>query len=142
MFADDDADDKALFSEALNEIDPTIVCYLAADGTEVLKKLASKEFDRPDIIFLDINMPPMNGWQCLTALKKDPIWQSIPVIMYSTSSARRDVEIASHLGALCFYTKPDNYNDLRSFLRVVISNMDGDILSALKKSDVRVGVVD
>jgi CheY-like chemotaxis protein len=132
LMADDDSDDKELFAEALHKIDSSIVCYMASDGKEVLDKLKSKEFNSPQIIFLDINMPEMNGWQCLTALKKDETHKHIPVIMYSTSSAKRDVEIALEFGALCFYEKPSDFKELKKFLELVYANLEGDLCNALK----------
>src|SRR5882757_6709540 len=91
LLADDDADDKTLFCEALAEIDPGIVCHTAADGKEALAILSRRQSRKPDIIFLDINMPVMDGWQCLGKLKENSEHRNIPVIMYSTSSYQRDI---------------------------------------------------
>lgn len=127
--ADDDQDDATLFGEALREVDPSITCYLAADGHEMLNKLRTTGFALPDVIFLDLNLPVMDGWQCLRELKHDTILQRIPVIIYSTSSATRDKQMAAHLGATYFYSKPDNYNDLKRFLRNVARYVNGELPS-------------
>ncbi len=66
LLADDDTDDRELFREALAKIDSPIICYCASDGKEVLAKLNNKDFLLPDIIFLNVNMLGMNGWECLT----------------------------------------------------------------------------
>ncbi len=133
LLADDDADDRELFREAISEVDPSIICYCAGNGAEVLEKLNSKEFLEPGIIFLDINMPAMNGWQCLTKLKETPAYLHIPVIMYSTSSHQREVDIALEMGALCFFTKPSDFNQLKIILEVIAANLNGNILQAISK---------
>ncbi|MBS1664793.1 MAG: response regulator, partial [Bacteroidetes bacterium] len=74
----------------------------------------------PDLIFLDINLPVMNGWQFLTKLKTQKGLDHIPVIMYSTSSNARDKKTAFELGALCFITKPDAFRSLQGMLGVVV----------------------
>ncbi len=121
LLIDDDNDDRELFSEALAKVDPVIVCDLAADAEEALHKLDTKEFDAPDIIFLDINLPIMTGWQFLTNLKSKEQYKDIPVIMYSTSNNQRDKDIARNLGALCFITKPSAFNKLQNTLDVIVS---------------------
>src|SRR5207302_9453827 len=100
LLVDDDTDDRELFSEALVSVDPVIICDLAADAEEALKKLDKKE-GPPDLIFLDINLPVMTGWQFLSNLKSTEAYKDIPVIMYSTSNNQRDKDIAKDLGALC-----------------------------------------
>jgi CheY-like chemotaxis protein len=120
--ADDDSDDADLFAEALLEINPTIRFKKASNGRELLDKVESGEFGFPDIIFLDINMPEMNGWECLMALKKDSKLRSVPVVIYSTSSHVRDKAMAMKLGASYFYTKPDSYQQLKKFLALLISD--------------------
>lgn len=119
LLADDDADDKTLFCEALSEIDPSIVCHTAADGKEALEILAEKQIKKPSLIFLDINMPVMDGWQCLGKIKENRDSKDIPVIMYSTSSYQRDIELALENGAFCFFTKPSDYRELRNILKLI-----------------------
>ena len=119
LVIDDDTDDRELFTEALALVDPVIVCDQAADGAEALKRLAAKEIDQPDIIFLDINMPVMDGWQFLARLKKEEMYKHIPVIVYTTSSTLKDKRIADDLGALCFITKPHAFASLKHMLGIV-----------------------
>lgn len=120
--ADDDRDEADLFAEALLEIAPEIRIETASNGQELLDKMKSGDFNFPDIIFLDINMPQMNGWDCLTELKKNGELREVPVIMYSTSSNIQDKAKAAKLGASYFYTKPDNFQDLKKFLNNLIQN--------------------
>src|SRR5438477_6348857 len=108
LLVDDDTDDRELFSEAVASINPVIICDLAADAQEALEKLYKKEYT-PDLIFLDINLPVMTGWQFLSNLKNTGEHRDIPVNMYSTSNNQRDKDIARDLGALCFITKPSAF---------------------------------
>ena len=120
--ADDDSDDAALFAEALLEIDPKIAFKKASNGRELLDKMESGEFFFPDIIFLDINMPEMNGWECLAELKKNSMFKNVPVVIYSTSSHTRDKRMAATLGASLFFTKPDNFQQLKLFLERLLDD--------------------
>lgn len=133
LLADDDADDKTLFCEALAEIDPSIVCHTASDGKEALAILSANQIKKPSIIFLDINMPVMDGWQCLGRLKEHKEHSDIPVIMYSTSSYQRDIELALESGAFCFFTKPSDYRELRKILRLIATTPVDSLPKAMKE---------
>jgi len=120
--ADDDSDDTDLFGEAILGIDPKITLEIASNGRELLNKMRSGEFALPDVIFLDINMPEMNGWQCLEALKKDNLLKPVPVVIYSTSSHVQDKKLATALGASLFITKPDDFQQLKQTLARLIND--------------------
>src|ERR1700749_4860397 len=104
LLVDDDLDDIGLFREALNDVDSRIGFYSAKNGRKALEFLGNQT-NIPDLIFLDINMPEMNGWRCLEELKNNPQLKDIPVVMYSTSAVKRDEEKAMGLGAMAFYQK-------------------------------------
>lgn len=129
--ADDDPDDVSMFREALLIIDPSIGFYHAEDGRGVLRILADKNLDKPDIIFLDINMPIMNGWECLAQLKQSEAYKHIPVIIYSTASHQKEVEKAIGMGALCFFTKPTEFKELLTNLRMITENLRRDLPALL-----------
>src|SRR3712207_625430 len=93
LLADDDADDAEIFQEALREVAPSTNLYRVESGTAILQYLKDNRNVRPDIIFMDLNMPLMNGWQCLAKLKNTKGLDDIPVIIYTTSSNPRDYEI-------------------------------------------------
>ena len=132
LLADDDADDTSLFCEALAEISSTIECQTAENGLELFELLSKPDRGKPDIIFLDINMPLMNGWDCLKKLKEDADLSNIPIIMYSTSSAKRDIEMAYSLGALFYLKKPENFRELSKILEIVATNTQDSLVSQLK----------
>lgn len=112
LLVDDDADDCDFFREAVREIDDTLNFYTAENGEDALVKLRNGLQKRPDFIFLDLNMPRMDGKHCLAELKKDPNLRDIPVIIYTTSSAPEDIKETHLLGASYFLTKPSDYQKL------------------------------
>jgi CheY-like chemotaxis protein len=118
---DDDQDDQEIFTLAVNRLDPTIACVMADDGIEALNKLYQDETFVPSYIFLDLNMPRMNGKQCLSELKKIERLADTPIIIYSTSAETRDILETKQLGATDFLTKPSLLDSLtHSLARVFI----------------------
>lgn len=122
LLIDDDRDDAELFKEALSEINSSISFEHYEDSKTGLKTLMERHNNLPDLIFLDINMPIVSGWQCLTEFKKTEHLKHIPVIMFTTSSQPREKEIAKELGAKGFITKPSEYKALKQLLSSVINN--------------------
>lgn len=106
---DDDADDQEIFLSVVNRIIPSVQCITATNGQEALKKLA-EEHVKPDLIFLDLNMPLMNGKQFLKACHVIDSCREIPVIILTTSSDRKTMEETMRLGARDYITKPDKYS--------------------------------
>lgn len=131
LLTDDDKDDRDMFSEALAAIDPGIVYHWAEHGKDALHLLDSKAIDKPDIIFIDINMPVMDGWELLTKLKTDNSYRDVPVVMYTTSSEAKDRKIAMELGALSFVTKPDNFKSVKKLLQLVVQTMENNSLASV-----------
>ena len=120
LIVDDDEDDRELFCDALREVDPSIVCIHAQDGQQALLGLRLKEFPIPHIIFIDLNMPRLNGFQCLKELKKDRSLQNIPVAIYTTSKIKEHKEECERLGASHFITKPTRFTELCSVISEVL----------------------
>jgi CheY-like chemotaxis protein len=118
LIVDDDAEDIELFAEAVLKIDESIHCVEAYNGLEALKVLKRNAL-LPNYIFLDINMPLMNGRKCLEEIKKDPNYREIPVIIYSTTTDRKQIEECRQLGA-DFLTKPNSFDELTSALTTIL----------------------
>jgi CheY-like chemotaxis protein len=135
MLVDDDTDDASLFCETLTREVPGTKCLTAENGLALFEFLSRQDADTPDVIFLDINMPVMNGWDCLKRLKSTSGYNNIPIIMYSTSSARKDVDMAYHLGALAFLTKPEDLAELSEILKTVAYSSRERLLADLKVFD-------
>lgn len=133
LLADDDQDDAELFAEALSTVDSSVDFHHVQNGLAVFEYLKNPDDKRPDLIFLDLNMPLMTGWQCLSKLKNDPHLKNIPVIMYSTSSYQHDKDIAFQLGASGFLTKPTEYKLLKNVLSNITKNIDADLQGALQE---------
>jgi CheY-like chemotaxis protein len=121
FLVDDDLDDLEIFALAVEDLHGTIQCVTALDGVEAIEKLRSDESFVPDFIFLDLNMPRMNGKQCLLEIKKIKRLFSIPVIIYSTSSNRRDIDETLQLGAAHFLTKPSSISSLTKELSTLLN---------------------
>jgi CheY-like chemotaxis protein len=121
LIIDDDEDDIHLLLHAIKGVDQSIVCYTAQGAKEALEVLSNNQAERPDLIFLDINMPLMNGWQLLDLIKKDPAYRDIPLIMHSTSSIPDEINRSFEMGALCFFTKPSDFNELKSALKIIVT---------------------
>lgn len=106
---DDDADDQEIFLSVLEGITPSVQCVTASNGQEALKKLTAEKI-KPDLIFLDLNMPLMNGRQFLKACHLLASCKEIPVIILTTSSDAKSREESLQLGARDYITKPDKYS--------------------------------
>jgi len=120
ILADDDADDRDLFSEAMEECCINVTVETAKDGIELVKLL--KNTNRtPDLIFLDLNMPNKNGKECLIEIRKSQALKHLPVIIYSTSSSQRDIEFTFEKGANLFISKPSSYKELVQIAKKVLA---------------------
>jgi CheY-like chemotaxis protein len=118
---DDDVDDQEIFELALRDVDHSIKCYYANDGVEAVNKLNSEIGFIPDFIFLDLNMPRMNGIQCLAQIKKITRLKDVPVIMYSTSSDSKFINEAKKNGASDYLTKPSSIRQLTNVLSLILT---------------------
>jgi CheY-like chemotaxis protein len=121
LLVDDDDDDKEIFCLALQIVDPSIDCTTASDGLEALSILTNNSFV-PDYIFLDLNMPRMDGKECLKEIRKRRQLNNVPVIIFSTSSADKDIQETRKLGASSFITKPPLVATLAKKLSDVFSS--------------------
>jgi len=121
FLTDDDADDRDLFMDALKEIDNTIYCYHATNGESALKVLSGDILEKPELIFLDVNMPKINGKGVLKTLKHSPELSNIPVIMYSTFFSPEDVKEITALGASHYLVKQTNFKDLCEALKGILT---------------------
>lgn len=119
---DDDADDQEIFGQALENLDRPIQCTYANDGVQALEKLNSDPAFIPDVIFIDMNMPRMNGIQCLEAIQKIDRLKDVVLYMYSTAADPKSIAATQSLGAKEFIIKPSNFNDLTKKLSQIFNN--------------------
>lgn len=120
LIVDDDEDDRELFCTAVEGVEPTIECASAIDGEDALSGLRCGRLAKPDLIFLDLNMPRLNGVRTLIEFKKDRQLKDIPVVIYSTSKLPRDKEQTAALGAIGFITKPTALSDLEQTITEIL----------------------
>lgn len=113
LFVEDDRDDQEAFISIMNDLDEVPPYTIANNGKEAVD-LIKRSKDLPRLIFLDINMPRMNGMEFLQEIRKDPATMSIPVVMLSTSSMQK--KQAKELGANAYLKKSSNYENVRDQL--------------------------
>lgn len=121
LLVEDDTDDQYFFREALSLLSPALSCQIAENGVEALKLL--KELPLFDIIFMDINMPKMNGIECLQVLKSNDSYKNIPVVILSTSNDKTYIERCKILGATFYFTKPIVPFELLKYLQLIFKKL-------------------
>lgn len=114
LLIDDDIDDRMIFGEVLKELAPDIIYHEAINGEDALMKLNNDLL--PDLIFLDLNMPRVDGKQFLAEIQQQAHLKHIPVVIYSTSSHESDKKETRELGASYFLTKPNSLHELTHIL--------------------------
>ncbi len=119
LMADDDEDDCMLMNDAVHEVFQTERFFCLANGEELMDYLLrrgvytdAEKFPPPDLIFLDLNMPKKDGFQTLKEIKEHPGLRAIPILIYSTSKERDQIELCYKLGANSYITKPMSFDDL------------------------------
>ena len=113
--ADDDEDDRLLFKEALSNIPLKSNIVEFENGVDLMSELL-KCINLPDVIFLDLNMPLMNGYDCLNDIRSESKFSNIPIVIYSTSYNQRDIERLKEDGANRYIQKPTSFNQLKTLL--------------------------
>ena len=123
LLIDDDEDDMLFFSEALDQLAPEMKLEYFSCGLQALEKLVHKQIKTPDVIFLDLNMPVLNGWECLKEIKKMAALQHIPVVMYSTANLHQSGLCPTDVGATAFYQKSNTFPELKNALSDVLTSV-------------------
>ncbi|MFL5789422.1 MAG: response regulator [Flavisolibacter sp.] len=120
IFADDDADDLELITGFFKQYNRNINVLEFKNGKEVLKFLDDFAIttSTPELIVLDINMPRLNGWETLIAIRNHPYYAKIPVIIYTTSDNEVDEEQCRQLNA-SWINKPSNIEGVKQIAKVI-----------------------
>ena len=121
FFIDDDEDDRNFFCTAIGQINSSIECVFAKDGHNAIEQLNSDVLFIPDFIFIDMNMPMMNGSECLAIIKSIDRLQNVPVYIYSTTASSRLIEEVMAAGARDFLVKPSSMAEMITTLRRIVS---------------------
>jgi CheY-like chemotaxis protein len=134
FLVEDDKDDQQFFIEAIEDIDKSICISMAQNGREAVDQLHNIN-PLPDLIFMDINMPFMNGFECLTLLKKHIRLKSIPVVILTTSNNPADAEVARGLGAIFFLRKPSKLSLWKNNIIEILNFYPSQIISEQKNNE-------
>ncbi len=118
LLADDDADDCSFFEKALMEIPIATHLKTVPDGEQLMDYLFKNLENLPEVLFLDLNMPLKNGFECLVEIKENERFRNLPVVMFSTAFPKNSIyeeELINNLlkiGALHFIRKPNDIGHL------------------------------
>ncbi len=121
FLADDDTDDCILFEDALREVCKDTKLQTANDGVELMDILEETVPPPPDVIFLDLNMPLKNGFECLADIKRTHKLKDIPVVIFSTSAQEEAIEKVYEQGAHYYICKPNSFEKLKVAIREILS---------------------
>lgn len=121
LLADDDDDDRLLFLDVLKELPRSISLAVAGDGEQLMKMLTETGSKLPDVLFLDLNMPLKNGFECLSEIRSNKKLLHLPVIIFSTSSQPSAIEQVYEGGADLYIRKPNDFTQLRRVIEHVLA---------------------
>jgi CheY-like chemotaxis protein len=109
MLAEDDQDDGDFFSHSLSTLSADVRLAIVGDGHELMTTLKRSDV-LPDVVFLDVNMPRKNGYECIAEIRADNRLNRLPVVIISTSGDRETIDRFYELGASAFIAKPKDFN--------------------------------
>lgn len=135
LLADDDADDRMFFEEAIMELQLKVDLRTVKDGMELMNYLHGSGIILPQLLFLDLNMPFKNGFQCLEETRAEKGFDSITIVLYSTTARPSDIEAGFQKGANLFIHKPNSYSLLKQILYKILT-MDLQELQRTKENFV------
>lgn len=117
LLAEDDIDDQNIFQLALQEVDSAIDIQFVSNGKELLQLLTTTN---PDILFLDLEMPYKNGLECLVEIRSNKNFETLPVIVFSSTTKPSNVQTAYEMGANLFFIKPAVYSEYLSSIKALL----------------------
>jgi CheY-like chemotaxis protein len=124
LLIEDDEDDQLIFNDVISEMQGAPECIMAANGLEAITLLNTMQ-PLPCIIFLDLNMPYISGFECLEKIKRNDMLAKIPVVIFTTSDSPFDKQKAKDLKADYYLTKTSDLTLLRSMLQDVFKERLG-----------------
>lgn len=115
LLADDDKDDCILFKDALEELPLSTNLTTIHDGEKLMTLLRSTR-KLPEVLFLDLNMPRKNGFECLSEIRRHKNLRHLPVIIFSTSFDQEIVKLLYKNGAHYYIRKPNDFERLKQVI--------------------------
>lgn len=126
LLAEDDEEDVFLFKSVLSELNQDIIVTVATDGNFLMTFL-NQAFPLPEMIFLDLNMPCKNGFECLSEIRGNEKWNSIKIVILSTSSQPQQIANAYNGGADLYLAKPNSYTQFKNMMEKCLSLNWGEL---------------
>ena len=124
LMVDDDPNDQFLVQTALEHSGVDGLVRTVKDGEEAIEYLCGRgrysdrlKYPLPNVIFTDLKMPGMNGFELLEWMRANPRNAVIPTVVFSSSRLEKDVVKAYQLGASSFFVKPHNLKELVRLVR-------------------------
>jgi CheY-like chemotaxis protein len=117
LLADDDMDDSFLFNEALEQSQLRVKFSHAEDGNQLINLLQRQL--QPDILFLDVNMPYKNGIECLHEIRANPQYSELPIVIYSTTNYKMNIDACYDGGADLYVVKPNTFDEILKMIRKI-----------------------
>ena len=128
LLADDDTDDCVFFKNALKDLVIPTSLIAVHDGEQLMHLLINETLELPHILFLDLNMPRKNGFECLTEIKLNKKLKQLPVIVFSTSFEQEMVNMLYKNGAQYFIRKPSEFLQFKKIIQQALTLVvQGDI---------------
>ena len=134
LLADDDKDDRFFFSMALESLTVPTQLAIVMDGEKLMVYLDENSHQLPDVLFLDLNMPRKNGFECLNEIKLNNSLNKLPVIIYSTSFEQDVVNQLYKNGAHYFIRKPAEFSQLKKLIQQTITLLMRDL--SIEKTEI------
>ncbi len=116
LVVEDSSDDARMTIRALTKLDTSPTIKLVRDGSEALEALVGQDACRPELIFLDLKLPKVHGFEVLRELRNNPNTREIPIVVLTSSDDPKDIAKAAELGATEYLCKP---MDWTHYTRVV-----------------------
>jgi CheY-like chemotaxis protein len=125
LLAEDDEDDVHLFKTVLAELNQDILVTVTTDGN-LLMAFLKQASTLPEMIFLDLNMPYKNGFECLSEIRGNEKWNSIKIFVLSTSTQPQHIEDSYKGGADLYLAKPTSYTQFKNMIeKCLVNNWEG-----------------
>ncbi len=121
LLADDDKDDRLFFNMALEALTVPTELATVVDGEKLMDYLTENAEQLPDVLFLDLNMPRKNGFECLSEIKGHAQFKHLPVIIFSTSFEQEVVNLLYKNGARYFMRKPAEFSQLKKIIQQTVA---------------------
>jgi CheY-like chemotaxis protein len=129
LLADDDTDDCIFFKEALGELLLSTHLTTVNDGEQLMQLLTNETNVLPHVLFLDLNMPRKNGFECLMGIKLSKKLKQLPVIVFSTSFEQEVVNQLYKNGAQYFIRKPSEFSQFKNIIQLSLALMTKENIS-------------